>query len=216
MPSSRGVWRLADTLQVLLTGVALGVSIAAPPGPVAALSAQQVVSRSWLSGWLVLLGATVADGVFFVLTFYGLARFVTPTFRSLLFVFGGVLMLYLAISTVRNARKRQIGASPPRRGRWAMSGRSPFLLGLSIGLTNPFQLGWWIAIGAGMVATFGSSIAAGFFIGILAWTLIFSAIVHAGVTRYERVAPLIAYGSAIIMVCFGVWFLGLGLLSTFP
>jgi threonine/homoserine/homoserine lactone efflux protein len=206
---------LAETLTVLLTGAALGVSIAAPPGPVAALAAQQVVSRSWLSGWLVLFGATVADGIFFALTFYGLARFVTPAIRDLLLIVGGVLMLYLAFSTVRNVGRPKEDTSP-LRSRWAVSQRSPFLLGLSIGLTNPFQLGWWIAIGAGMVATFGSSIAAGFFLGILAWTMIFSAIVHAGVTRYERVTPLIAYGSAAIMTGFGVWFLALGLLSTAP
>lgn len=206
---------MVDSVQILLTGVALGVSIAAPPGPVAALSAQQVVSRSWLSGWLVLLGATVADGIFFVLTFYGLARFVTPELRDLLFVVGGSLMLFLAASTVRNVRgqKAALTSAP---GRFEGSGRSPFLLGLSMGLTNPFQLGWWIAIGAGMVATFGGSIAVGFFVGIVSWTIVFSATVHAGVTRYERLAPLIAYSSAAIMVCFGAWFLALGLLATFP
>jgi threonine/homoserine/homoserine lactone efflux protein len=123
-------------------------------------------------------------------------------------------MLYLAVSTVRNARQLKAGAmlSPPTR--WATSRRSPFLLGLGIGLTNPFQLGWWIAIGAGMVAEYGSSIAVGFFAGILLWTLVFSALVHAGVARYERLAPVIAFASAAIMAGFGLWFLALGLSTT--
>ena len=209
---------MPDTLQILLSGVALGFSIAAPPGPVTALSAQQVVSRSWLSGWLVMLGATAADGIFFVLTYYGVSELVTARERNILFVVGGVLMLYLAFSTLRRAGRPETGSSPSRSGRWSSSassaGRSPFLLGLSMGLTNPFQLGWWVAIGAGMVAEFGGSVAVVFFVGILSWTVIFTAVVHAGVTRYRRLSPVIAYASAAIMAGFGFWFLGVGLLTT--
>ncbi len=209
---------MPDTLQVLLSGVALGFSIAAPPGPVTALSAQLVVSRSWLSGWLVMLGATVADGVFFVLTYYGIARLVTAEERGVLFVLGGLLMLYLAFSTVRTAGRRDAGTLPPRSSRWSSTKarRSPFLLGLSIGLTNPYQLGWWVAVGSGMVADFGASVAVGFFVGILGWTLIVTALVHEGVRRYQRLSPLIAYASAAIMVGFGSWFLVVGLLATVP
>jgi threonine/homoserine/homoserine lactone efflux protein len=178
------------------------------------MAAQQVASRSWLSGWLVLLGATVADAIFFALTFYGVTTFVSPALRSFLFVVGGALMLYLAVSTVRNARQPTAGAMLSRPSRWASSGRSPFLLGLLVGLTNPFQLGWWVAIGAGMVSEYGSSIAVGFFSGILLWTAVFSAIVQAGVARYERLAPVIAFSSAAVMAGFGLWFLALGLLTT--
>jgi threonine/homoserine/homoserine lactone efflux protein len=205
---------MADALQTLISGVALGFSIAAPPGPVMALAAQKVASRSWLSGWLVLLGATVADGIFFALTFYGVTRFVGPALRSLLFVVGGALMVYLAVSTARNARRLDASAAFSRPTRWSSSGRSPFLLGLSLGLTNPFQLGWWVAVGAGMVSEYGSSIAVGFFAGILLWTAVFSALVHAGVARYERLAPVISFASATIMAGFGLWFLALGLSTT--
>lgn len=207
---------MPDALQVLLSGVALGFSIAAPPGPVTALSAQLVVSRSWLSGWLVMIGATVADVIFFVLTYYGVTRLVTPGEIGGLFVLGGLLMLFLAFLTVRTAGRRDGGSLPPRTSRWSPSStrRSPFLLGLSMGLTNPYQLGWWVAVGAGMVSDFGAGVAVGFFAAIVTWTLIFTALVHEGVRRYQRVAPVIAYASAAIMVGFGTWFLVVGLLAT--
>jgi len=208
---------LPDALQVLLSGAALGFSIAAPPGPVTAMSAQQVVTRSWLAGWLVMLGATAADAIFFVLTYYGVATLVTPEERGLLFVLGGVLLLYLAFSIVKKARRLESGPSPSRSDRWSSSSmrKFPFLLGLSMGLTNPYQLGWWVAIGAGMVSDFGGGVAVGFFVGILSWTVIFTAFVHEGVTRYQRLSPPIAYASAAIIVTFGLWFLGVGLLTTF-
>jgi threonine/homoserine/homoserine lactone efflux protein len=207
---------LADALQILLSGVVLGVSIAAPPGPVTALAAQQVVSRSWLSGWLVTLGATSADAVFFVLTYYGVARFVTVEERGVLFILGAFLMLYLAASTVRRARRQGSDAAPGQSEKLSSSRlhRSPFVWGLSVGLTSPYQLGWWIAIGAGMVSEYGGSIAVGFFGGILAWTLIFTAVVHAGVRRYQRLSPVFAYASAALMAGFGLWFLWVGLSTT--
>lgn len=160
-----------------------------------------------------MFGATVADGVFFVLSYYGVATLATSEERGILFVLGGALMLYLALSTVKKA-ERPIAGPPPPPDRKPSMGRSPFLVGLSMGLTNPYQLGWWVAIGAGMVADFGASVAVGFFAGILSWTLIFTGLVHEGVRRYQRLSPAIAYASAALMAGFGLWFLGEGLLTT--
>jgi threonine/homoserine/homoserine lactone efflux protein len=211
---------LADAIQIFLGGISLGFSVAAPPGPVNALAAQQIVSRSWFAGWQILLGATTADAVFFVLTFYGLGRFVSSYDRNVLFILGGGLMLYLAMSLLRKLSKgaRRLSETKVRGAAEAADiiRRIPFLLGLSIGLTNPYQLAWWVAIGAGMVADLGGGVVSGFFVGILSWTLIFSAIVKEGTTRYQRLAPLVSYASVIITAAFGVSFLLLGLSRTLP
>jgi threonine/homoserine/homoserine lactone efflux protein len=90
------------------------------------------------------------------------------------------------------------------------------LAGLTIGLTNPYQLGWWIAIGAGMVADFGASVVFGFSVGILSRTVAFSATVSAGAMRYQRVSLLISYVSGSIMIAFGAAFLLLGLSMLLP
>lgn len=191
------------SVQVLATGIALGISIAAPPGPVTALAAQQVATRSWFAGWSVTAGATLADGVFFVLTYFGVARLVTAEERSVLFLLGGILLSYLAVSTAGKARHRSSPqAAVPSRG-----GRSPLVIGLTMGLTNPYQLGWWVAVGAGMVSEFGSSVAVGFFVGIVSWTLAMTWAVRASVARYQRLVPAVAYASAALMAGFGVWFI---------
>jgi len=159
-----------------------------------------------------MLGATVADGVFFVLTYFGVARLVDPGERSVLFVVGGAFLLYLAFSTATKIRPAL--SAWPQGAPERPAGKSSFTLGLTMGLTNPYQLGWWIAIGANMIADYGLSIAIGFFAGIVAWTLILTGTVHAGVRRYQRLAPIIAALSAVIMAAFGVWFLGVGLSTT--
>ncbi len=191
---------MLESWQVFLSGMALGVSIAAPPGPVNAAATFQV-TKSWMAGWLTLLGATAADGIFFVLTYFGLTTLIANgEARDLLFVVGGAFMLYLAYSTLKLAKDKP--KSGPVRG-----GRYPFFLGLTIGITNPFQLAWWIAVGVGMVSTFGLSIVAGFFAGIVAWTLFFSTLLRAGLTRYQSVYPVLVYVSGAILLGFGVWFL---------
>ncbi len=184
--------------QVFLTGVVLGISIAAPPGPVNAAAAYQV-TKSWFAGWSTLLGATTADAIFFLLTYFGLTALIASgEIRDILFLVGGCFMFYLAYVTLKSAK------SGPQEGK--KSGR-PYVLGLTIGLSNPFQLAWWIAVGVGMVTTFGFSIVFGFFTGIIAWTLAFSLLLHAGVSRYREVYPYIIYVSGAILAAFGVWFL---------
>ena len=193
-------------MQVFLSGIALGFSIAVPPGPVNALAAQQVLTRSWFAGWSVLLGATTADGIFFVLTYYGVVTFVGPAVVHVLFVVGGAFMLFLSVSTLLRARRPQDVRATARSG-------LPYLLGLSVGLTNPYQLGWWLAVGTGMVEEFGGAVVAGFFTGIVTWTLLFSTMVRAGVARYSSLYLAVIYASGVIMAAFGLWFLGLGLLT---
>jgi threonine/homoserine/homoserine lactone efflux protein len=189
---------MLESWAVFLSGVLLGISIAAPPGPVNAAAAYQV-TRSWFSGWAVLLGATTADAIFFLLTYFGFTSLIASAeVRNTLFLVGGFFMLYLAVVTLRSARKE------PREQR--RSGR-PYFLGLTIGLTNPFQLAWWIAVGIGMISTFGLSIVFGFFTGIIAWTLAFSSLLRAGMSRYREVYPYVVYASGAVLLLFGVWFL---------
>lgn len=193
---------MSGGVQVLATGIALGISIAAPPGPVTALAAQQVVTRSWFAGWSVTAGATLADGVFFVLTYFGVARLVNAEERSVLFLLGGTLLFVLAVSTVARARRgSSLQGAAPR------SARSPFIMGLTMGLTNPYQLGWWVAVGAGMVSEFGTGVAVGFFVGIVSWTLAMTWAVHAGAARYQGLVPAVAYAAAALMAGFGLWFI---------
>ncbi len=197
---------MLESWQVFLTGIVLGISIAAPPGPVNAAAAYQV-TKSWFAGWSTLLGATTADAIFFLLTYFGLTALIASgEIRDILFLVGGCFMFYLAYATLRSAK------SGPREGK--RSGR-PYILGFTIGLSNPFQLAWWIAVGVGMVTTFGFSIIFGFFTGIVAWTLAYSSLLHAGVRRYSEVYPYIVYISGAVLAAFGVWFLFTAVSSLF-
>ena len=190
-----------EQLTTLLTGVVLGLSIAAPPGPVNATAAYEVGTKSWLSGWLVELGATTGDGIFFVLTYYGLTKLIAGgRWSQVLFLIGGLVLLFLSYSTIRHAKLTTINRSKSSK-------KSPYLLGLSVAMTNPYQIIWWITVGVGMVSNFGLSILFGLFTGILAWTITYTTVLSVGLSRYQKAYPLVIYASALILGAFGVWFL---------
>jgi threonine/homoserine/homoserine lactone efflux protein len=190
-----------EQLTTLLTGVVLGLSIAGPPGPVNATAAYEVGKGSWLSGWLVELGATTADGIFFFLTYFGLIKIIAGgKLGQTLFLIGGLILLFMAYSTIRHASKAALSRKP--------SGiRSPYLLGLSVAVTNPYQVAWWVTVGVGMVSTFGLGIVVGLFTGILGWTLIYTTALSIGLSRYQEAYPYVIYASGLILGAFGIWFL---------
>src|SRR2546422_7021558 len=59
-----GLGVILEILWAILAGAGIGLSLAAPPGPVNAIIASQTVTRSWRAGFLVGVGATTADTIF--------------------------------------------------------------------------------------------------------------------------------------------------------
>ena len=95
-------------LATLAAGVVFGLALAAPPGPMNAIIAEESVLRGWTAGFKAGLGAMTADGIFFVMALAGVVAFVQrlPRVRNAMFLVGGVLMLYFAYGAVRGARQQ--------------------------------------------------------------------------------------------------------------
>ena len=214
----------------LLAGVVFGLALAAPPGPMNAIVAEESVVRGWAAGFWAGFGAMLADVLFFLLTLAGVLAVVDRfhTIRPLLYLVGGLLMWYFAIGAIREARS---AASFTDGGRSASNGlRKTFTLSL----TNPYQIGFWLTAGVGLlrpgsldvlahvpavgaalegalvVETGSPALLAGFFGGIAVWIVLYPAgLVSAG-RRVDAVAPIVAAGSALVLAGFGVVFLAVG------
>jgi threonine/homoserine/homoserine lactone efflux protein len=89
----------------LLAGVVFGLALAAPPGPMNAVIAEESVLRGRLAGFRAGLGAMSADAVFLVLTALGVAAVVdrSPALRAVMVAGGGLLMLFFASGAARDA-----------------------------------------------------------------------------------------------------------------
>jgi threonine/homoserine/homoserine lactone efflux protein len=224
-----------DAAASALTGVALGLSLAAPPGPMNAIIAEESVLRGWGSGFRAGLGAMTADAAFFVLALLGVVAVVqnAPTARGVLFGLGGFLMLYFAYGAASDARATfggtastdggaatdEEGTSEERTDADSKGFRKAFALAL----TNPYQILWWLTAGVGLldpgtvtlealgglsVSTGSPVIVVGFFGGILVWITGFPAALVTAGRRVDAFAPAVAYLSAVVLALAGISFLG--------
>lgn len=101
-------------------GVVFGLALAAPPGPMNAVIAEESVLRGRLAGFWAGLGAATADAIFFVLAYLGVVAVVEsfPLLQGAMIAIGGVLMLYFAIARPAVPGRRSVrprAPSPPSR-----------------------------------------------------------------------------------------------------
>ena len=205
----------------LLAGVIFGLALAAPPGPMNAVIAEESVVGGWRSGFRAGLGAMTADLVFLVLALVGVVAVVerVPAVRNGMVAVGGLLMLYFAYGAVQG-----VGES----FRSSTSGGRGFTKAFVLALTNPYQILFWLTVGVGLLApgrvdvlsyaadalaglvvveTGHPALLVGLFAGILAWIVGFPAALSAAERRTEAVAPVVAALSAAVLALFGVYFL---------
>jgi threonine/homoserine/homoserine lactone efflux protein len=201
------------TIQILLAGSALGLSLAVPPGPVNAVIAVQSATKSTIRGFSVGFGAMTADGIFLIITYY-LGRLIVhnETIRGILSMISCVLLAYMAYLTYTSLRRIGQPAEVSNK-----SARLPYLSGLTIGLTNPLQITWWLSVGLSLISSIGLTIIVGFFAGILLWITFFPLAIHWASSRVPSLYRWVVYASVFLLLAFSAWFLynGVAIFSTF-
>ncbi|EZQ01894.1 lysine transporter LysE [Candidatus Acidianus copahuensis] len=171
----------------IILGILLGLSMAAPPGPINAIMAfESTISR--VKGSLVGLGAMTADLIFFVITYT--IKGIIPLFvLPYLYISGGILMFYLGYLTYK--------AKPSTSSR-----KGNYFKGLTIGLSNPYQISWWLTTGLFAINNLGLSVIPSFFAGILIWIASFVSVINKIGSKYINIVKIF---SLIILISFGTF-----------
>ncbi|MEF8851512.1 MAG: LysE family transporter [Haloarculaceae archaeon] len=227
---------LIASVWTLFAGAVFGLALAAPPGPMNAVIAEESVLRGWLAGFTAGLGAMTADVVFFVLSLAGVVAFLdsAPTVRAVMVGVGGLLMLYFAYDAVRDVRGVFVTGSADESTDApddAAPGTRGFRKALVLALTNPYQILFWLTVGVGLlrpgeldvlavlpvlgadlagllvVRTGSPALLAGLFGGIVVWIVGFPATLVRVGRRVDAFAPTVAVLSALVLAGFGVAFL---------
>jgi threonine/homoserine/homoserine lactone efflux protein len=180
----------------LAFGLLLGFSLTIPPGPMNALIASLSV-RSARAGITTGLGAMCADLLLGAVVFsFATLVDLAPVVRGVYAVGAGV-MLYLGVRLL----------SPPRAEAAAATGQvRTFLRALGVGLSNPYQVVWWLTAGLGFAYLGGPVLLVGLFGAVAIWIVAFPLAVHAGTRRRPRLQQAIGYTSAVILIGFAVYF----------
>ena len=161
-------------LVFLFKGLFIGLSIAAPVGPIGLLCIQRTVAYGRKSGLVSGLGAATADGLYGTVAGLGLTAVSTVLIRWQVWVrlIGGAFLLYLGAKTFYSA-PAEVAANLPRRNLVSDYASTVFLT-----ITNPLTILSFAAVfaGAGLLSShrdFVSALAlvAGVVFGSLFWWL---------------------------------------------
>ena len=179
----------------LALGAALGFSLVVPPGPMNAWIAS-ASARSFRAGFVTGLGAMAADAVLGAAVY--LLERVVALGSAVRYVYpvGAVVMAYLGVRLLRRSRSEERELGDDRR----------FLRAWLLGLSNPFQVVWWLTAGVAFAYLGGIVLLVGLFGAIAVWVVAFPLAIHAGTRRRPGVARAVEVGSAAILLGFAVYF----------
>ena len=197
---------------MLLKGLILGFSIAAPVGPIGLLCIQRTLQRGRLTGLVSGLGAATADACYGLVAAFGLGTVISFLLglQYWLQLGGGLFLLWLGANTLV-ARPVDASASKVKSDRVNLAGAftSVFLLTLA----NPATILSFFAVFAGLgVDAHGNSAMAlvlGIFLGSATWWLLLSFL--AGLFRdrlndgRRRALNVVAGLSLVALATWSLW-----------
>lgn len=199
-------------MQMALQGIIIGLTLAAPIGPVNIEIVRRGLRGGFLAGWLVGIGAVSADTLYCLLVLAGLAPLAQHTVvQIILWTAGAIFLAYLGYSSLRAALAKQALLTPEAG---ALAGRS-YRTGLLMALANPMSIGFWVSIGGGLLASAASqadtaghiAIVAGVIGGVVLWVTTLSLLVLGG-RRFitDRVFRLVNVAGGLLLFGFAGWF----------
>jgi threonine/homoserine/homoserine lactone efflux protein len=186
----------------------IGLSIAAPVGPIGLLTIQRTLDAGWRAGLATGMGAAAADTAYGAVGAFGATALIAWLVgaKTWLAVFGGLVLLRLAWSGWHQAAGNDAGAAPaPVPALWTC-----FATTVVLTLSNPMTIVSFIAIfGAMSAQVAGGSplvMVAGVFVGSALWWLALSIAVgrmrHAFRPAWRRA---INRASAVLLAGFALW-----------
>lgn len=186
---------------MIVIGFVLGVTMAAPPGPV-----MTVIMRKSLvdikSGFLVGMGAMTADVILLLLLLLLKSYVNLKTYDPIIFILGGFYFIYLALDILLEFLHRE------RNNTTKIVSDYSYFKGLTTGLLNPMQIGWWLTAGLSIVESYGITPFYFFYIGIMVYIYFLSLIIYKSHAKYQdKVSLIVNAFSVTVLLAFGAYFI---------
>lgn len=197
-------------MSVFLGYIFLGLSLAAPIGPVNAAQMDKGIKSGFLQAWLLGLGALTADIVYMLTVYLGVVRFLeAPFMQSFLWLFGFFVLMYTGIETLMNSNKIVT------QSRNNESGLKSFGTGFIMSISNPLTILFWLGIYGSVLAKTATAYGTGELIlysfgiifGLILWDIIMAAISSSfRKLLTSRLLIFISILSGLSLIGFGLFF----------
>ena len=202
-----------DSVLPLLRGLVLGISIAAPVGPIGLLCIRRTLAHGRAVGLASGLGAATADGLYGMIGALGVSALIAALTGAQFWLHlgGAVFLLYLGVRTMRERPAEHAAAATARRGligAWA----STFALTLSNPMTILSFMAMFAGVGASAQGVDAALLVVGVFAGSALWWLMLSTVVGLLHSRFSPAsmrwvnlasgAVLIAFAATTLVTAF--------------
>jgi threonine/homoserine/homoserine lactone efflux protein len=195
-------------MNLFLKGAAIGLSIAAPVGPIGILCIRRSLAHGSRSGLAAGLGAATADAAYGAVAGFGLTA--VSNFLSAqqfwLGLFGGIFLCYLGIKTFLTPPSEQ--AANVRGENLLTSYLSTCLLTLANPATILSFIGIFASFGLGVAPAYGHAgiLVLGVFLGSALWWVILStAVAHFRSQANSKWMSVVNAISGTILFAFGLY-----------
>lgn len=198
-------------MNVFLSYILLGLSLAAPIGPINAAQIDRGIRNGFMHAWLIGVGAVVADAVYMLVVYIGVVQFLEMSFmKTFLWLFGCFVLIYTGVETLLNASKLNFDYKRSKE-RLVKSFFSGFFMSISNPLTILFWLGIYGSVLAKTAASYESSqlilYSSAIFMGLLIWDIMMAGI-SSNFRKYLTTRLLIGISllSGASLIGFGIYF----------
>lgn len=188
----------ASGVTAWLAGFLLGLSLAAPPGPILAVMAHESIKGRIRNSLAMAGGAMTGDAIWLGLAAIGTITVFRnhPRIIGVLGLIGATLLMWMAWTTWRASRKEF----------HAIKGKANYRLGVITALTSPYSFAWWFANGALLVSTWGWPGITGMFTALVTFSVAISYVFRGLGQRFEAAMTWVAVSSAVLLFGFGIYF----------
>jgi len=204
--------RGANGMNIFVSYILLGLSLAAPMGPVNAAQLDKGIRFGFLNAWLLGIGAMVADAVFMLLIYFGSAHFLqTPFMKTFLWLFGAFVLIYTGVESFQKANDLTQATKTKEKEPLKKS----FAQGFFMTLSNPLSILFWLGIYGSILAKTAETHQAwelllysfAIFIGLMVWD-VFMATFASTFHRFAStsVLTLVSRAAGLCLIGFGAYF----------
>jgi threonine/homoserine/homoserine lactone efflux protein len=197
----------------LVQNILLGLTLAAPIGPVNLEIIKRGLNSGFKQAFLTGAGAMCADTTYLILIFFGLTSFLNFAFMKIfLGIAGSIILIYLGVMSAKEFfRKADATENKPHR-----LFKTSFVTGYVLAISSPMTIVWWTGVFGALLAaqTHTQTTISAFFsclsilLGCFLWVFSLAAALHWGKKIInEKITRFISFFAGLFLILFGIYFL---------
>ncbi len=197
----------------LLQNILLGLTLAAPIGPVNLEIIKRGLNLGFRQAFLTGTGAMCADATYLTIIFFGLTTFLNiALMKIILGVAGSFILIYLGWASTKEFFHK---TAPVENPSWQIF-KSSFLAGYALAISSPMTIVWWTGVFGALLASqtnMETNLSAflsclSILLGCFIWVLFLAIALHWGKKIInEKMVDFISLTAGIFLMVFGIYFL---------